>query len=898
MSSIPLDLSSFSKRAKRALAWSALGRGLLVSSLLALVLAALDFFRVIWMPLELFVGVLAAGPLAGILWATTRKLSDQDLAASIDRRAGLKDQTSTALEVSGASALEPLLKTAASNALTSRPAKELFPIQMKRAHWVGLAIAVVAGGLYYAGVTGVFLSSNKRTELSEVKSLAPEVEKIARDIKPPLADDPFGGETREITGNLEKFAREMEMGRLPREEALTKANKILDDAKALEEKRFKAAETGLNNAEASLKAMALDRAQKSMGEAAIPMSADQKEMSAAQLSTENPSLSAESLKAQADALQSQIDGLKKQLSGTQGNEGKALTQSEVAKLQSALKQAEAQQKQVETARRAQDELSKMLDNPVSREMMDMGDRLGKELQRRLNGEAPQMSDADLKFMSDRLQELKKQAGGNEAQQKMAQAVQQALNQMQAASEMGEQMRKLAETMDIQQQLNKNQQAQAASPELQRQLEKMLADPKFADMQKQLQDAMKKSNSPQGFLSKEQSQAIEKELAKAASKTGAEPAAKETLEALQSGAKALEAPSMSPQDIDALKKALDEAKQIAENGKRDQDSQPVSPEVQQAMRDLMNSLSAQELQKAAEKAAQEAANAAEQAAKQLTKEDLQKLQDLANTITERHPEDSAIQPPLESLQEQLGRLEQGKMDAKQAEQLRQAVEQSKSLAESGKTPNGQQQASPEGQQSMSELMASPEMKKLAEALQSQAQNGQGQQSPMSPEQMQQMMQRMQQMAQQLQSTPGGQELARQLSQAMSAGGQGMNPQAMQQMMSALNAMRQASQGLGGTGGRGSDPYTGQGQLNKNGQFKDFKSGSKLGGIRGERGNQGSETYMDIKGPTRLGGASSVPYTKVISGYERQAEKAITTKKIPKKREGRVKDYFESLRQGKK
>jgi hypothetical protein len=891
MSSIPLNLTPFGKSAKRAMAWNALGSGLLVSSIIGFILAVLDFYRVVALPGWALIGILVLGPLVGIGWALTRSISDRDLAESIDRRAGLKDQTSTALQLDGGSLIEPLLRSKATSTLESQNAKDLYPIRMKRVHWVAVSIAVVAAGVYYAGVSGVFLSSREKSERAEVQALAPTVEKIARDIKDPAADDPFGGQTQAITGNLEKFARDMEMGRIPKEEALTKANKILDDAKSLEEKRFETAKTGLNSAEASLKAMALDNAQKAMGEAAIPMSAEQKEVSSAQLSTDDAEASSEALKDQANALQSQIDGLKKQLNDGQSGASKSLSPSEVAKLQSALKEATAQQKRVETAKRAQDELSKMLSNPAAKELLGMADKLGKEIQRRMNGETPQMSDSELKSMSDRAQELKKQAGDNKAQQELGKAVEQALSQMKAASEMGEQMRKFAETMGIQRQLQQNRAGQAPSPELQQQLQKMMSDPKFAEMQKKLQDAMSKTPPPQGFLSKEVGQSVEKKVAEAESQSGRDPSAQETLQALKQGAKELQSPTMSPEQVDALKKALEEAQQIAQNGKKDANSEPVSPETQKAMQDLMNSMQMEQLQKAAEKAAEQAAKAAESAAKQLSKEDLQKLQELANTISERHPDDPALQPPLEAVQEQVKNLADGTLDKEGVEKLREAVSQAQSLAEKGKAEEGQPQASPQGQESMGELMGSPEMKKLQEALSAQAQSGQGQQSPMSQQDAQQMMQQMQQMAQQLQGMQGGQQLAQQMQQAMQSGGQGMNQQSMQQMMSALNAMRQASQGGGG------DQGFGQGQLNKNSPFKDFKSGSKLGGIRGERGNQGSETYMDIKGPTRVGSSASVPYTKVITSYEKKAEKAISTKKIPKKREGRVKDYFESLRRGK-
>lgn len=70
-------------------------------------------------------------------------------------------------------------------------------------------------------------------------------------------------------------------------------------------------------------------------------------------------------------------------------------------------------------------------------------------------------------------------------------------------------------------------------------------------------------------------------------------------------------------------------------------------------------------------------------------------------------------------------------------------------------------------------------------------------------------------------------------------------------------------------------------------------SKTTMIQGQRANQGTESYIEVRGPTGVGLKSSVPYQKVLPSYKKKAEEAMRTSKIPKSHQKRVRDYFDSL-----
>ncbi len=68
------------------------------------------------------------------------------------------------------------------------------------------------------------------------------------------------------------------------------------------------------------------------------------------------------------------------------------------------------------------------------------------------------------------------------------------------------------------------------------------------------------------------------------------------------------------------------------------------------------------------------------------------------------------------------------------------------------------------------------------------------------------------------------------------------------------------------------------------------------VRGARGEEGQEVYIEMRGPSGLGARSKTPYQNVLPKYKRTAEQALNKGRIPKEHQNRVREYFKSLEGG--
>lgn len=102
----------------------------------------------------------------------------------------------------------------------------------------------------------------------------------------------------------------------------------------------------------------------------------------------------------------------------------------------------------------------------------------------------------------------------------------------------------------------------------------------------------------------------------------------------------------------------------------------------------------------------------------------------------------------------------------------------------------------------------------------------------------------------------------------------------------------SQGVGP--GDGSDIWTGNaGKLNKSDKELDSKANANPEMRTSMKRETGDETYIEVRGPATLGKPSSVPMSKALPKYQKRAEEAINKKRIPKSKQKRVREYFNSL-----
>ncbi|MCW5937765.1 MAG: hypothetical protein KIT11_10730 [Fimbriimonadaceae bacterium] len=233
----------FEFRVRLVRAWIGLGVGLCAGALAAGVWAGLDWLRIAYADLASLGALAGAGAVLGAVVGASWKLDRAALARSLDRRAGLQDRLGTAAAVPSGEFGEAQRGEAEGCLEGASPAK-LYPIRGTRWHGLALALAVASTALFLLGNSP--LARGPKTE-EERKELAAMGEKVRRIAKPLLQKQDVldqNPDARNAAKELDRFAMELEHGKLNREEALRKANDLAAQAeKAVKDEAQKAQET-------------------------------------------------------------------------------------------------------------------------------------------------------------------------------------------------------------------------------------------------------------------------------------------------------------------------------------------------------------------------------------------------------------------------------------------------------------------------------------------------------------------------------------------------------------------------------------------------------------------------------------------------------------------------------
>lgn len=301
--------------------------------------------------------------------------------------------------------------------------------------------------------------------------------------------------------------------------------------------------------------------------------------------------------------------------------------------------------------------------------------------------------------------------------------------------------------------------------------------------------------------------------------------------------------------------------------------------------------ADELTRERYKLAKEQLVQAESAFQKLSKAELQKagLENLDPEIANMDPqqrdaETSKLQAELDRLSQEMARKASDLSPRERAEIERQMQEIQSSLQ--------QIELSKKVQDMLDRLRNHPiykELQEMAAKMRKAAEAGeQGQTPQLTREEIEEMKRRLEELAKMLEDDEAMQQFLEALKEALA---------------NCDGACAGAGVGLGllglfpGNGGRSKDDFFADTErINKLEEEAAGQGSAKTTMVRGERGEQGEETYIEIKGPTSMGGRSSVPYQKVLPSAKKKAEEALKRKAIPKEHEKRVKEYFDSLGKG--
>lgn len=220
--------------------------GLLLSALLALVLAGLGKTHVIEPAAPPMLGLLiGVGVAIGFAFAFWPRLTDVDVAKLTERRADLKERLSSAVEFQhqGVDAGAPFFEEQWTDANVhaqniSIPA--LFPVRVPRTFYGGIILALLLFGAFFLPNLPVFWSKERKKDLEDVKVAAIAIQKVAEDTEK-SADTQKLDEAKKAVQDVKALTNKMKMGKLEKKPALLAMSKL---TQKLEEQKQKL-ETGL-----------------------------------------------------------------------------------------------------------------------------------------------------------------------------------------------------------------------------------------------------------------------------------------------------------------------------------------------------------------------------------------------------------------------------------------------------------------------------------------------------------------------------------------------------------------------------------------------------------------------------------------------------------------------------
>jgi hypothetical protein len=398
-----LELKPFRRRIRLLRAWRLAAIGGCAGAGIALILVALDFFGVYYVPGWAPVVPVALGILLGAAWAIVEKLPDAVVARSMDRRGGLEDRLATAAEVpESAGLLAPAQHEDAAERLAALRPSALYPLRAGR--WQGslLALSFLTALIFALGNSAILKTQKQKHEAAEMKSAAAEVRRVT---KPTLQDARLphanAGE-QELARRLDKFQKDLDRGRMSKQEALVKANILAEESKKLEEKRG----------------------------AALAQTVKASQTAAAKLNHIQANASLEKsdamkLAGQAAGLENQIGTMQKELDAAQaGKPGKPgerpLSKAEQAALEKKLAEAKEQLRQVRLSQQAQEFLEKLHANKDYQEAQRLMEKLAQQATAQQSGaEQTPMTQEQLDAAAKRLEEMAKEFSTDEKLKELA-----------------------------------------------------------------------------------------------------------------------------------------------------------------------------------------------------------------------------------------------------------------------------------------------------------------------------------------------------------------------------------------------------------------------------------------------------------------------------------------------
>jgi hypothetical protein len=402
MSEIESKLVGFRRRVRWMLAWRGLSFGAIAGASASVVIAILDFFRVVYTEWLWLLLPVAVGALAGGLFGWFRRVQTQALADSIDRRADLKNRLGTANENPASFGAE-VRQDALSHLGSLKPA-EVYPVRVTKWHGGAIALSVLAASLFLLGNTPLLLSDKEKTDREELKKIGETVERVAKPILDHKMEE-LTPEAKELAKKFEEFSKDLKKGRMPKEEAMQKANELAREAEKMTQEKFAKSDESLKKAQDALKQMAMEQA---MAESGLKPE-DMANMDLDKIN-EMAEQSDEQSKEKMEALSKEMAELMKKMESGKNEKGDPLSEQEKNDLEAQMDQLKLDMKAMELSQKIKDFLKKLYSQPKFKEILEMMKKLQKTNQEGQEGslENPKLSEAEIAELKKKLEAMREQ----------------------------------------------------------------------------------------------------------------------------------------------------------------------------------------------------------------------------------------------------------------------------------------------------------------------------------------------------------------------------------------------------------------------------------------------------------------------------------------------------------
>ena len=227
MQRIRENVKAVHTRRQRQWMWQCLSWGLLFSGVIGCLMGIARLATEGSIPLVWVLGILAVGPIFGLLYSLVRPCRMHDAAFAIDQTCNLKDRIGTAMEFIGKKVDSPLHQLQINDA-EERVAKinplTVAPIATPRSWAVGLTFAALALILgFFSGPSNNVVAAPVANEV--VSTQATRVERSLEELKK-FNNEELDPEVRKLLKELEEKIQELKQAEMDPKEALAKLSEM------------------------------------------------------------------------------------------------------------------------------------------------------------------------------------------------------------------------------------------------------------------------------------------------------------------------------------------------------------------------------------------------------------------------------------------------------------------------------------------------------------------------------------------------------------------------------------------------------------------------------------------------------------------------------------------------